>query len=274
MSIIETISDQQLEQIGKIMKDKLGKDLKQFKKPFLNRRISARMRSVGATNGSEYAQILASNESEPAFLFKSFSINVTEFYRDPFVWECISSKILPEITKKRAPLKVWSAGCASGEEPYSLAILLSEALGSKTKFSVIATDISAEAITRAKKGQYTNMNIKNLAPNLISKYFTSTGKDLYTVNDSIKQLVTFEQGDIASFAVDKLDMVTCRNVLIYYDKPAQELIFRKFHKSLLDASYLVIGQDETMMGVEASKLFTTLLARERIYKKSMEAKPQ
>lgn len=269
MSILESLSDQQLEQIGKIMKDKLGKDLKQFKKPFLNRRISARMRSVGATNGSEYAQILASDENEPTSLFKSFSINVTEFYRDLFVWQCLSSKIIPEIAKNHTSLKVWSAGCASGEEPYSLAILLSEALGSRAKFSVIATDISAEAIARAKKGQYTNQNIKNLTPALVSKYLTNTGKDTYTVNDSIKQLVTFEQGDIILCQVDKLDLITCRNVLIYYDKPAQELVFKKFHKSLVPGGHLVIGQDETMMGVEASKLFSCALARERIYNKTL-----
>lgn len=75
------------------------------------------------------------------------------------------------------------------------------------------------------------MNIKNLAPNLVPKYLTNTGKDTYVVNDSIKNLVTFEQGDILSYPVDKLDLITCRNVLIYYDKPAQELVFRKFHKS-------------------------------------------
>jgi chemotaxis protein methyltransferase CheR len=269
LSVTESVTDQQLEQIGKIMRDKLGKDLKQFKKPFLNRRISARMRSVGATNGSEYAQILASNENEPTFLFKSFSINVTEFYRDLFVWQCLSSKIIPEIAKNRTSLNVWSAGCASGEEPYSLAILLSEALGSRTKFSVIATDISAEAIVRAKKGQYTNQNIKNLTPALVSKYLSNSGKDTYTVNDSIKQLVTFEQADIISCQVDKLDLITCRNVLIYYDKPAQELIFKKFHKSLVSDGQLVIGQDETMMGVEAAKLFSCKLARERIYSKAM-----
>lgn len=269
MSLTEAVTDQQLEQIGKIMKDKLGKDLKQFKKPFLNRRISARMRSVGATNGSEYAQILASDANEPTSLFKSFSINVTEFYRDLFVWECLSSKIIPEIAKNRTSLKVWSAGCASGEEPYSLAILLSEVLGNKAKFSVIATDISAEAITRAKRGQYTNQNIKNLAPALVSRYLTDSGKDTYIVNDSIKQLVTFEQADIISYQVAKLDLITCRNVLIYYDKPAQELIFKKFHKSLVPDGYLVIGQDETMMGVEAAKSFSCKLVRERIYNKVM-----
>jgi chemotaxis protein methyltransferase CheR len=134
---------------------------------------------------------------------------------------------------------------------------------------VIATDISAEAITRAKRGQYTSQNIKNLAPALVSRYLTESGKDTYTVNDSIKQLVTFEQADIISYQVAKLDLITCRNVLIYYDKPAQELIFKKFHKSLVPDGYLVIGQDETMMGVEAAKSFSCKLVRERIYNKVM-----
>lgn len=268
MSLNETVTEQQLEKIGKIMQERLGKDLKQFKKPFLNRRINARMRTVGATDGSEYAKVLESNSDEPMLLFKSFSINVTEFYRDLFVWECISQKIIPQIAK-RASIKAWSAGCASGEEPYSLAIMLKESLGRNAKFGVVATDISAEAITRAKKGEYFSQNIKNLSADLVAKYFTQTGKDTYTVNDSIKQLVTFEQGDILSYPLEKLDLVSCRNVLIYYDKPAQELIFRKFHRLITNDGYLVIGQDETMMGVEAAKLFSSVFARERIYKSAI-----
>lgn len=275
MSLNETITDQQFEKIGKIMQDKLGKDLKQFKRPFLNRRINARMRTVGVKDGSEYATVLESDSNEPTSLFKSFSINVTEFYRDLFVWECISSNIIPQIAKKHTTLKIWSAGCASGEEPYSLAILLKEALNKKNiKFNVMATDISAEAITRAKKGQYFSQNIKNLSADLVSKYFIPTGKDTYVVNDSIKELVTFEQEDILSYPIDKLDLITCRNVLIYYDKPAQELIFKKFHKLLTVDGCLVIGQDETMMGVSAAKLFSSVFARERIYKSAtiLEAK--
>lgn len=255
-----------MEQIGKIMKDRLGKDLGQFKKPFLNRRINARMRSVGVTSGSEYAQLLASDTNEPTLLFKSFSINVTEFYRDLFVWQHLSSQVIPELAKRHTALKVWSAGCASGEEPYSLAILLREALGQKAKFSVIATDISADAIARAQKGQYLAQNIKNLSADIVSKYFTASGNNLFTINDSIKELVKFEHGDIVSFAIDKVDLITCRNVLIYYDKPAQELVFKKFHRSMQTDGYLIIGQDETMMGIESSKMFSCIFARERIYK--------
>ncbi|MBM2852621.1 MAG: hypothetical protein HW420_1168 [Candidatus Nitrosotenuis sp.] len=270
MSHNETISDQQLLLIEKTMQAKTGKDLRPFKRPFLNRRINARMKAVGARDGSEYAKLLESDSTEPSILFKSFSINVTEFYRDSFVWECMSSKIIPQIIKSNGtlPLQVWSAGCASGEEPYSLAILLKEVSGTKNvKFNIIGTDISVEAINRAKKGQYLSQCLKNLSPNVIAKYFTPINNDTYQINESIKQLVTFQQGDIISFPIEHINLITCRNVLIYYDKPAQELVFKKFHKTLNDNGYLVIGQDETMMGVIAGKSFSCILPRERIYTK-------
>ena len=264
------ISEQNIEAIGKIMLERLGKDLAQFKRPFLNRRINSRMRSVGVKSGSEYAKLLESDTNEPSLLFRSFSINVTEFYRDAFVWQCISSQIIPEIIKKNntSPLKIWSAGCASGEEPYSLAILLKEALAAKNvRFNIVATDINKDAIQRAKKGHYPSSSFKNLSANLIAKHLTKVNNDMYEVNDTIKKLVHFENGDILSYQIERVDLVTCRNVLIYYDKPAQELIFKKFHKTLTNDGYLVIGQDETMMGVQAAKFFSCILPRERIYAK-------
>lgn len=270
MSLNETISEQQIQKIEKIMLQRLGKDLSQFKRPFLNRRINARMRTVGVRDGSEYAKLLESDSSEPSLLFNSFSINVTEFYRDAFVWECLSSQTIPRIlqTNGALPLKIWSAGCASGEEPYGLAILLKEAIDTKNlKFNVIATDINVEALNRAKKGQYPSASLKNLSADLIAKYFTKINDDLCQVNDEIKRLVSFERGDILSFQIDRANLITCRNVLIYYDKPAQEIIFKKFHKTITKDGYLVIGQDETMMGVEAAKLFSCILPRERIYTK-------
>ena len=270
MSLNETISDQQLLLIEKIMQVKTGKDLHQFKRPFLNRRINARMKAVGVRDGSEYAKLLESDSIEPSALFKSFSINVTEFYRDSFVWECMSSKIIPQILKNNGTLslQIWSAGCASGEEPYSIAILLKEVIGTKNvKFNIIATDISIDAINRAKQGQYLSQSLKNLSPNVITKYFTPINNNTYQINESLKQLVTFQHGDIISFPVERVNLITCRNVLIYYDKPAQELIYKKFHKTLNDDGYLVIGQDETMLGVGTAKSFSCILPRERIYSK-------
>ncbi|HXG14435.1 MAG TPA: protein-glutamate O-methyltransferase CheR [Candidatus Nitrosotenuis sp.] len=268
MSLSETISDQNITQIEKIMLQKLGKDLRQFKRPFLNRRISARMRTVGVQDGSEYAKLLQDDLNEATLLFKSFSINVTEFYRDPFVWQSIASQILPQITKTNKMLKVWSAGCASGEEPYSLAIMLKESPATRNlKFSIIATDISKDAIQKAKEGRYTSQSLKNLQAEMIAKYFSQMNEGTFEVNPQIKELVNFEHEDILSLPAEQINLVTCRNVLIYYDKPAQELIFKKFHKSLKNDGYLIIGQDETMMGVEAAKLFTCMMPRERIYVK-------
>lgn len=226
------------------------------------------MKAVGVRDGSEYAKLLESDSTESSILFKSFSINVTEFYRDSFVWECMSSKIIPQILKNNRTLQVWSAGCASGEEPYSLAILLKELIDTKNvKFNIIATDISADAINRAKKGHYPSQSLKNLTPSVIAKYFAPINNGTYEITESIKQLVTFQQGDIISSPTEHVNLITCRNVLIYYDKPAQELVFKKFHKTLNDDGYLVIGQDETMMGVASSKSFSCILPRERIYSK-------
>ncbi|MEW6044466.1 MAG: protein-glutamate O-methyltransferase CheR [Thermoproteota archaeon] len=268
MSTVETISDQILTQIEKIMLERLGKDLSQFKRPFLNRRISARMRSVGAQNGSEYAKLLEVDLNEPTLLFKSFSINVTEFYRDSFVWQSMSSQVLPQIAKTNKQVRVWSAGCASGEEPYSLAILLKESAATRNlKFSITATDINKDAIQKAKEGLYTLPSLKNMQQETVSKYFSKIDDNTYQVRPEIKEMVSFEHGDILSLHIEKIHLITCRNVLIYYDKPAQELIFKKFHRTLTNDGYLVIGQDETMMGVEAAKSFSCMLPRERIYAK-------
>lgn len=270
MSANETVSPEQMRQIEKIMMQRVGKDLTHFKKPFLGRRISSRMRAVGAADGSEYAKLLESDSREPELLFRSFSINVTEFYRDPFVWNCISS-MLPGLLGKHSLIRAWSAGSASGEEPYSIAIMLKEAIGlKKNRFEVLATDISLEALERAKRGHYNSMNLKNLSPQTISKYFTQLGTDKFQIKDEIKQHVRFEHGDIASFAAETAQLILCRNVLIYYEKPAQEMIFQRFNKVLSDDGYLVIGQDETMMGIQASKIFSCIYPKERIYAKAVQ----
>jgi len=257
-----------MQQIEKIMMQRTGKDLTGFKKPFLGRRISSRMRAVGVKDGSEYAKLLESDTEEPTRLFKSFSINVTEFYRDPFVWDYISS-LLPRILEKNRTIRAWSAGSASGEEPYSIAIMLSEAIGAKNnRFQILATDINLEALERAKKGRYSSANLKNLQPQTVSKYFTQVEADTFEISDNIKQHIKFEHGDIASFATDQMHLVFCRNVLIYYEKTAQEIIFKRFNKTLTDDGYLVIGQDESMMGIQASKIFSCIRPKERIYEKT------
>jgi chemotaxis protein methyltransferase CheR len=166
-----------------------------------------------------------------------------------------------------SPLKVWSAGCASGEEPYGLAILLKEVIGTrKIRFDIKATDISLDALQRAKEGKYHIANLKNLPPEIISKYFVKTN-DAFKVSEELKQLVSFEHADILSYEIDNVNLISCRNVLIYYDKPTQELIFDKFSRAMIKNGCLIIGQDETMMGIENAKLFSCIYPRERFYTK-------
>jgi chemotaxis methyl-accepting protein methylase len=248
----------------------MGFDLSYFKAAFLERRISVRMKLLKITKGSEYAKLIADTPDEITSLYDSLSINVTRFYRDKQVWKIFSQNIIPKLLDTLKPadtLKIWSAGCASGEEPYSLAILFHDALKNTSyKFKILATDINSVALQQAQNGIYTSENLKNLAPNLISENFTKLPDGNYQINQDIKELINFSLGDIVTFPTSRLDVIFCRNLLIYYGRDAQDLIFKKFYNSLKIHGFLVLGMDETLWGHPIANSFETIYPRERIYK--------
>ena len=266
-----SISEQDLREITNFVHKKRGLDLSYFKPAFLSRRIGVRMKMLNMTNSSQYAQLLNSDLNEVGTLYDSLSINVTKFYRDKQVWQIFANKIMPNLFKEMRPndkLRIWSCGCASGEEPYSLAIMFSEAFKNPVdKFKILATDINSNAIRKARKGIYTLDNLKNLDGLLITKYFNKTSDGNYKVSDKIKNLVSFNLGDITTFPISYLDVVFCRNLLIYYGKDAQDLIFKKFHSVLKPNRYLVLGMDETLWGHKLQNSFYTSNPRVRIYQK-------
>ena len=276
MTLEVSISDQEMGEIkGQVFK-KTGLDLSYFKPSFLERRINVRMKMLNITSGSEYAELLTSELDEVNSLYSSLSINVTKFYRDKRIWKTFSNNVIPNLLEEIKPsetIRIWSAGCASGEEPYSLAIMFSEALKNSTyRFRILASDINSKSIREAKNGVYTLETLKNLEPNLISKYFTKIRNDQYKVNQKIKVLITYNSGDIVTFPKSYLDVIFCRNLLIYYGKDAQDLIFKKFYNVLKDNRFLVLGMDETMWGHKISNSFVTINPRDRIYQKKSVAK--
>ena len=246
-------------------------DLSYFKSSFLERRINVRMKILNVTTGSEYAQLLTSEPHEISSLYNSLSIGVTKFYRDDEVWRIFSNEAIPilmDMTKPSDTIRIWSSGSASGEEPYSLAIMFSEALkNTNYKFRIIATDINETALQVAKKGVYTYDTLKNLEPDLILNYFQKLDNDQYQINQEIKDLVTFKIGDIVTFPTSYLDVVFCRNLLIYYGKNAQDLIYKKLYSVLKDNRFLVLGMDETLWGHPVADSFVAINPRERIYQK-------
>jgi len=270
MTLEVSIPDLELEKIKKRVIDKTGFNLSYFKPTFLSRRISVRMKVLNITNGSEYADLLKSESDEILSLYDSISINVTKFFRDNQVWNTFSKNIVPKLFdgEINKTIRIWSAGCATGEEPYSIAIMLQEFLKDRNyEIKIIATDINSHFLTEAKKGVFSISALQNLNSNLIKKYFSNSGRDQYRVNKKIKDMITFQLGDIGAQPISYLDAVFCRNLLIYYNGNAQDLILNKFCQVIKENKFLILGMDESLLGNKNSKNFIPLFPRERIYQK-------
>jgi chemotaxis protein methyltransferase CheR len=256
-----------------------GLDLARYKPAFIKRRLDRRMRILNISDYSKYSLTLRDNRKEFEEIFASLSINVTNFFRDSTVFDRFQLSILPKILSDldgSSKIRVWSAGCASGEEPYSIAMMFKQAIEKlpNLEVEIIANDVNKHAIQFAQRGRYPAKSVESLPPNIILNNFQKKTIDNnnteYDVVPVIKDMVTFKVGDILSDAMQSFDVIFCRNVLIYYEKEAQELIFTKFYKGLKDSGYMVLGMDETMFGRRCQKLFNPLMPRERIYQKVLQ----
>jgi chemotaxis protein methyltransferase CheR len=248
-----------------------GVDLRQYKENFLRRRLDIRLKARGISDYLQYARILESEPAEFHALMATFSINVTEFFRDVDFYNAFYSHIIPDLHHRTGSgeVRVWSAGCASGEEPYTIAITFAEAAESLGSFSgrIIATDLSAKAVEFARQGIYNAARLENLPGELLSKHFTRLPDGRYQVSGRLRAMVDFDVGNLSTMAAPRqLDAVFCRNVLMYFDKEMQLRILTKFHRSLKDGGYFILGQSEAVMG-ESSALFEAVMPRERIYRK-------
>lgn len=273
MTLEVSISDKDFQQIKQSVLKNHGMDLSYFKPAFLARRIHVRMKMLNMKSSSEYVHFLNSKPNEVGSLYDSLSINVTKFFRDKQVWQYFMQKVIPNLLKVIKPtdtIRIWSCGCASGEEPYSLAIMFNEALkNSKHKFKILATDININSLKEARSGIYNKDNLKNLDPILITRYFKKIENDKFQIIEKIKNLVSFNLGDITTFPATYLDVIFCRNLLIYYGKNAQDLIFKKFYTVLKQNRFLVLGMDETLWGHKLQNSFIPISARDRIYQKKI-----
>jgi chemotaxis protein methyltransferase CheR len=206
---------------------------------------------------------------EHAALTSLFSVTVTEFFRDREFFELLKARLLPSLARSNR-VKIWCAGCATGEEPYSIAILAQESLqDSSGRVKIFATDINPDSIRFAKEGMYEEKSLKNVPEDLKAKYFRRAGKDFWQVGQEILDAVDFEAGDLDRMAppAKELDMILCRNVMIYFDRASRESLLKKFHDALKPQGYFVMGQSEIMTG-KAFSLFKSAWPRERVYQKS------
>ncbi|MEN3186359.1 MAG: protein-glutamate O-methyltransferase CheR [Atribacterota bacterium] len=221
-----------------------GIDLSFYKETQLRRRLQFIMLRAGAQNVKEYALLL---ENDPKILedFKNrFAINVSEFFRNPERFEDLRTKVLPEIIAASGPiLKIWSAGCSVGSEPYSIAIVLEE-LKRKKLYHIWATDIDDDALRQAKEGVYSEAYFQSIPPEYLDKYFVKQDGS-FAVIAHLKKRIAFAKHDLLRDEVQgTFDLVVCRNVVIYFEEEAKKIAFAKMSQALKKGGYLWIGSTE------------------------------
>lgn len=259
-------------------------DFRSYHTELLKRRFAIRIKANNLFSYTDYMKLLDRSPSEYDKLFETLCINVSEFFRDPPLWVTlqylIENLIKEKFSRSDHEIVVWSAGCACGEEAYSLAITISEALRFHEKHvhaRIIATDIDRECLAAAHKAQYSAESIKNINDKLLVKYFTAeedgaAGEDaknkIYSVRETIKKMVAFSSLDLINADYPKnIDLLLCRNVFIYFDRQLQEKILKKFSESIRPGGYLCMGLSESML-MEVRKLFEDTDSNARIYRKS------
>src|SRR5262249_21710006 len=253
-----------------------GFDFRGYKKTTLERRFRKRMFQLNLGTYADYSEYIRDNPDEATELLNTILINVTEFFRDLPAWEILRNEILPPMLKQLrsgASFRAWSAGCASGEEAYSIAIILSEFFGPRiAEFDVkiYATDIDEDALTIARRGEYAAEALRRIRPEWRSKYFH--GKSMLRVNREIRRLVIFGRSNLGSDApISHVNLLLCRNVLIYFDSELQKQILARLHYALEPGGILFLGKSESQLA--NSTQFRRLNARWRIFQRITAAVP-
>ncbi len=222
-------------------------DLNCYKEKQMLRRITSLMKRNGFNSLDEYYIKLKTDNKLLEQFINYLTINVSEFYRNLSQWKILEDNIIPHlIESKKGPLKIWSSACSTGEEPYSLVMLLTNFLNLKD-IKLLATDIDLGAIEKAKIGIYNEKSIKNLPREFIDKYFERIGST-YKISDEIKRSVDFKRLDLLKDPFPKnMDLIVCRNVLIYFTNEAKDLIYKKFYNSLSKEGILFVGSTEQIL---------------------------
>jgi len=272
-----TLEDEEdrLRKILLVLSRTAGADFSAYKKTTLRRRIERRMAVNGIDTLDDYARHLEGNATEAEALYQDCLISVTSFFRDPEVFEALSEQVLPLLLKKRrsdAPIRVWVPGCATGEEVYSIAICLLERAGgllSNASFQIFATDLSESALKKARGGTYIENAVRQFSPERLERFFGKVNGH-YQISKAIREMCVFARHDLARDPpYSRMDLISCRNLLIYLERGLQERVLATFHYALSSSGFLMLGPAESVSA--SSALFSPVDEKHKIYSKNTAA---
>lgn len=246
---VPQVSEKGLPELIQDVQKRLNIQLTNYKQDYIKRRLLSRMNSTRSKDFADYHQYLRTHPEEEEKLRNALTINVTKFFRDPDVFNLVRKEIFPTILRDKRSLKIWSAGCSSGEEPYTYAIILYELgkTGPAFQGAIIATDIDEEILKRARIGAYDKNALENMTETQISKHFDKKEDGKYYIKDHIKQIVKFQNHDLMTKPpAQMVDMVSCRNVTIYFNEQQKKDLVKKVHESLGKDGFYIMGMSEYM----------------------------
>ncbi len=268
------IDDQGFADLTRKISKGSGFTLEAYKDKCIRRRIAVRMRACGVHTYADYQALLDTSPAEYERLRDALTINVTRFYRNAETWNLLRRDLIPRLCAPGAgEIRVWSAGCSSGEEAYTVAILAAEHLeragraAELSRLVVDATDVDRLSLDRAKAARYRRENLTEMPPELASRYLEPAGEEVQVI-ERVRSRVFVRRVDLSSMRPPRRDyhMVVCRNVLIYFDRPMQERLFQLFTDSLAPGGYLVLGKVESLFGPSRDRL-AIVDPRERVYRR-------
>ncbi len=252
-----------------------GFDFTGYKRSSIERRVAKRMGEVGVGSYDDYIDYLELHADEFESLFDTVLINVTRFFRDPASWEYLATEVLPELVKSRPedrPIRVWSAGCASGEEAYTLAMVLGRVLGDHAfldRVKIYATDIDEPALEAARHGTFAPRQIEDVPRDALDRFFERTDQR-YVFRKDLRRCVIFGRNDLVQDApISRIDLLVCRNTLMYFTAETQAQVLRRFHFALDNEGVLMLGKSEML--ITHSELFTPVDLKRRAFRKVVRA---
>jgi two-component system CheB/CheR fusion protein len=265
------VPERGLEELLTFIRDARGFDFTGYKRSTLTRRIRKRLLEAGSVDFLDYRDLLEADANEFNLLFNTILINVTSFFRDSEAWNYLQQEVLPDLTAAvpaGEEIRVWSAGCSSGEEAYSLAIAFAEILGLEEcleRVKIYGTDVDEEALRDARAGLYSGKALEALSPQFRDTYFEQNGA-MYSIRPDLRRRVIFGRHDITRDApISRLHLLTCRNTLMYFNVEAQSQIIDRFHFALRDEGFLFLGKAEMLLS-DVDR-FETYSMRQRIFRR-------